>query len=81
MGSKEWITSRPDRAELRPCCICEVETGDCGEGGFVHAGRPRLDLDIEDLRARRARGETLSALANDLHISVETLRRRLRDSA
>src|SRR4051794_8461288 len=39
MGSKRWPGTRPDRAELRPCCLCEVETGDCRDGGFVHTGR------------------------------------------
>ena len=39
MAPKQWIDSRPDRAELYPCCICDVDDGDCREGGFVHAGR------------------------------------------
>ena len=39
MGPKRWIDSRPDRAELCPCCICDVKAGECRDGGFVHTGR------------------------------------------
>ena len=40
MGAIEsrWSASRPDRAELEPCCICDVDDGECRDG-FVHAGR------------------------------------------
>ena len=40
-------------------------------------GRPQLDLDLDDLRARRARGDTWKAIANDLGVAPETLRRRI----
>src|SRR4051812_27609730 len=37
-GSTQWMGSRADRAELRPCCICDDADGECRDG-FVHAGR------------------------------------------
>lgn len=33
-----WSGTRPDRAELEPCSICEVADGECRDG-FTHAGR------------------------------------------
>ncbi len=33
------MESRADRRVLRPCCLCDVTSGDCRDGGFVHAGR------------------------------------------
>jgi hypothetical protein len=41
------------------------------------SGRPQLDLDLDDLRARRVRGDTWKAIANDLGVAPETLRRRI----
>jgi hypothetical protein len=29
MGPKRWVDSRPDRAELCPRRICDVDEGDC----------------------------------------------------
>jgi Family of unknown function (DUF6349) len=37
-NASRWSTSRPDRAELEPCCICDVDAGECRDG-FIHAGR------------------------------------------
>ncbi len=39
-------------------------------------GRPPVDVDVADVQARRARGETWQTIADELHVSVETLRRR-----
>ena len=36
--ASRWSTSRPDRAELEPCCICDVDDGPCRDG-FIHLGR------------------------------------------
>jgi transcriptional regulator with XRE-family HTH domain len=41
------------------------------------AGRPAVMVDVDDVRARRARGETWAAIADELGVSVETLRRRV----
>lgn len=41
------------------------------------AGRPAAVVDVEDVRARRGRGETWAAIAGELDVSVETLRRRI----
>ena len=40
------------------------------------AGRPAVAVDVDDVRARRARGETWVAIADELGVSVDTLRRR-----
>jgi transposase-like protein len=40
-------------------------------------GRPALNLDLNDLGERRARGETLHSIATELCVSPHTLRRRL----
>ena len=40
------------------------------------AGRPWVAVDTDDVRARRARGETWAAIAAELNVSVDTLLRR-----
>jgi len=40
-------------------------------------GRPRVDIDVADVRQRQARGETWSTIADELGIAVDTLRRRV----
>ena len=40
------------------------------------AGRPGVAVDVDDVRARRERGETWSSIADELGVSVETVRRR-----
>jgi transposase-like protein len=40
-------------------------------------GRPTVDVDVDDVGARRQRGETWASIADELGVSVETLRRRL----
>ena len=40
------------------------------------AGRPAVAVDVDDVRARRERGETWAAIADELGVSVETVRRR-----
>jgi transposase-like protein len=40
-------------------------------------GRPTVDVDVDDVRARRDRGEAWVSIAEQLGVSVETLRRRL----
>jgi len=40
------------------------------------AGRPAVVVDVVEVRARRTRGETWAVIAEDLGLSVETLRRR-----
>jgi hypothetical protein len=40
-------------------------------------GRPTVDVDVDDVRARRDRGETWVSIAEQVGVSVETLRRRL----
>jgi hypothetical protein len=39
-------------------------------------GRPTIGVDVDDVRARRQRGETWASIADELGVSVETLRRR-----
>ena len=39
-------------------------------------GRPGIAIDVDDVRTRRTRGETWAAIAEELGVSVETLRRR-----
>ena len=39
-------------------------------------GRPTIDVDIDDVRARRRRGETWASIAGELGVSVRALRRR-----
>ena len=41
------------------------------------SGRPTLDIDVDDVRARRGRGESWSAIADALGVSVSALRRRI----
>lgn len=41
------------------------------------AGRPAARLDLDDIRRRRAAGATLTELAADAGVSLETLRRHL----
>lgn len=41
------------------------------------AGRPRMNIDIDDVRARRARGDSVQKLAEQLDVSPDTIRRRL----
>jgi transposase-like protein len=43
-------------------------------------GRPAVVVDVDDVRARRARGETWAAIAEDLGVSVATVRRRVDDT-
>jgi transposase-like protein len=43
-------------------------------------GRPAMDIDLDVVRARRDRGETWAAVAEDLGVSGETLRRRVERS-
>jgi transposase len=40
-------------------------------------GRPTVAVDVDDVRARRDRGETWPSIAEHLGVSVETLRRRV----
>ena len=40
-------------------------------------GRPAAAVDVDDVRARRTRGDTWPAIAKELGVSVETLRRRV----
>lgn len=40
-------------------------------------GRPRADVDVAHVRERRAQGETWTAIADDLGVAVDTLRRRV----
>ncbi len=40
------------------------------------AGRPAVVVDVAHVRERRARGETWAAIAEELGVSVNTLRRR-----
>ena len=40
-------------------------------------GRPAVAIDVDDVQARRTRGETWAAIAEELGVSVETLRRRV----
>ena len=40
-------------------------------------GRPTVAVDVDDVRARRDRGETWMSIAEQLGVSVETLRRRI----
>jgi len=45
-------------------------------------GRPAtIDIDVADVRARRARGDTWATIADELGVSAETLRRRTEDPA
>jgi len=39
-------------------------------------GRPTVAVDVDDVRARRDRGETWMSIAEQLVVSVETMRRR-----
>jgi hypothetical protein len=43
-------------------------------------GRPSVAVDIDDVRQRRARGETWASIADALGVSVDVLRRRVGDS-
>lgn len=38
-------------------------------------GRPTVDVDVDDVRARRARGESWSAIADEVGVSATALRR------
>lgn len=49
---------------------------EAGVGPLGTAGRPAVTVDVDDVRARRARGETWAAIASELGVSVDTLRRR-----
>ena len=42
----------------------------------VGTGRPPVAVNVDDVRARRAAGETWAAIADELGVSVETLRKR-----
>ena len=44
-------------------------------------GRPSVAVDVDDVRQRRARGETWASIADALGVSVDVLRRRVGDSA
>lgn len=39
-------------------------------------GRPKVDIDLDDVKARRARGDSWAEIADELGIAAETLRRR-----
>ena len=53
---------------------------EAGVGPLGTAGRPAMALDLDDVRERRARGQTWAAIADELGVSVETLRRRVGDA-
>jgi hypothetical protein len=41
-------------------------------------GRPALDIDLDDVRSRRARGDAFHKIGRELGVSAETLRCRLK---
>lgn len=53
------------------------ESGADTSAGRQRTGRPAVAIDTDAVSARRERGDTWHAIAADLGVSVQTLRRRL----